>query len=73
MPATDFDAEVLVQDEPRTRETTEFNGKRVLVTGGTKGIGEAIVKRLLRGGATVIATARSAPAAGERLIAYTEP
>jgi len=28
--------------EPQTRETTEFNGKRVLVTGGTKGIGEAV-------------------------------
>jgi NAD(P)-dependent dehydrogenase (short-subunit alcohol dehydrogenase family) len=40
----------------------EFTGKRALVTGGTKGIGEAIVARLVRGGATVIATARSAPA-----------
>ena len=40
----------------------EFIGKRALVTGGTKGIGEAIVARLVRGGATVIATARSAPA-----------
>src|SRR3954464_14912699 len=40
----------------------EFSGKRVLVTGGTKGIGEAIVNRLLRGGATVLATARTTPA-----------
>jgi NAD(P)-dependent dehydrogenase (short-subunit alcohol dehydrogenase family) len=53
-----------MQNEPRTRETTEFNGKRVLVTGGTQGIGEAIVKRLARGGATVITTARSVPAGG---------
>src|SRR5262249_29854364 len=53
-----------MQNEPRTRETTEFNGKRVLVTGGTQGIGVAIVKRLVRGGATVISTARSVPAGG---------
>ena len=39
----------------------EFNGKRVLVTGGTKGAGKATADRFLRGGATVIITARSAP------------
>jgi NAD(P)-dependent dehydrogenase (short-subunit alcohol dehydrogenase family) len=42
----------------------EFDGKRVLVTGGTRGIGEAIVNRLLRGGARVLAVARSIPADG---------
>jgi len=42
-------------------DATEFSGKRVLVTGGTKGIGEAIVNRLLRGGAKVLATARTIP------------
>jgi NAD(P)-dependent dehydrogenase (short-subunit alcohol dehydrogenase family) len=41
--------------------TSEFNGKRVLVTGGSKGIGEAIVNRLRSGGGTVFATARSVP------------
>jgi NAD(P)-dependent dehydrogenase (short-subunit alcohol dehydrogenase family) len=39
----------------------EFNGKRVLVTGGTKGAGKAVADRFLQGGATVIITARSAP------------
>ena len=39
----------------------EFAGKRALVTGGTKGMGQAIVDRLCRAGATVITTARSVP------------
>jgi len=43
-------------------DASEFTGKRILVTGGTKGIGEAIVNRLRRGGGTVFATARSIPA-----------
>ena len=51
-------------NEPQSREATEFNGKRVLVTGGTKGIGEAIVSRLRYGGATVLATARANPTGG---------
>jgi NAD(P)-dependent dehydrogenase (short-subunit alcohol dehydrogenase family) len=36
----------------------EFAGKRVLVTGGTKGIGAAIVTRLQQGGARLATTAR---------------
>jgi NAD(P)-dependent dehydrogenase (short-subunit alcohol dehydrogenase family) len=43
-------------------DTIEFSGKHVLVTGGTKGAGKAIADRFLKGGATVIVTARSAPA-----------
>jgi NAD(P)-dependent dehydrogenase (short-subunit alcohol dehydrogenase family) len=39
----------------------EFSGKRILVTGGTKGAGKAIAHRFLQGGATVAITARSAP------------
>jgi NAD(P)-dependent dehydrogenase (short-subunit alcohol dehydrogenase family) len=43
-------------------DSNEFTGKRILVTGGSRGIGQAIVSRLLRGGATVLATARTIPA-----------
>jgi len=42
-------------------QANEFAGKRVLVTGGTKGAGKAIADRFRLGGATVITTARSAP------------
>ena len=42
-------------------DANEFTGKRILVTGGTKGIGEAVVTRLRRGGGTVLATARNIP------------
>ena len=44
---------------PIQNDSDEFSGKRALVTGGTKGMGEAIVKRLRLSGATVITTARS--------------
>ena len=37
----------------------EFSGKRILVTGGTKGAGKAIVSRLAAGGAVIATTARS--------------
>jgi NAD(P)-dependent dehydrogenase (short-subunit alcohol dehydrogenase family) len=62
--AFDFMLEIFMPSELETRETNEFAGKRVLVTGGTQGIGEAIVKRLIAGGATVITIARSAPTDG---------
>jgi NAD(P)-dependent dehydrogenase (short-subunit alcohol dehydrogenase family) len=45
-------------------DANEFSGKRILVTGGTKGIGEAVVDRLRRGGGTVLATARTDPPSG---------
>jgi len=51
-----------MQNEPQALDGADFDGKRILVTGGTKGIGEAIVDRLRRGGGTVLATARSIPA-----------
>ncbi len=37
----------------------EFEGRRALVTGGSRGIGAAIAQRLLDSGATVVTTARS--------------
>ena len=42
-------------------DPTEFAGKRVLITGGTRGLGRATVDRFLAGGARVITSARSNP------------
>ncbi|WP_309384108.1 SDR family oxidoreductase [Cerasicoccus frondis] len=39
----------------------EFAGRRVFVTGGTKGAGEAMVRRFAAAGASVATTARRAP------------
>jgi len=39
----------------------ELEGRRALVTGGTKGIGQAIAMRLSEAGAKVLVTARTAP------------
>lgn len=39
----------------------ELTGRRALVTGGTKGVGAAVVKSFREAGMTVVATARSVP------------
>ena len=51
-------------------DPNEFMGKRVLVSGGTKGLGRATVERFLAGGAQVITSARGAvaPIAGVEFV-----
>src|SRR5215469_12571359 len=44
----------------------EFSGKRVLVTGGTKGMGASIVERFVASGASVATAARSPLPAHQR-------
>jgi NAD(P)-dependent dehydrogenase (short-subunit alcohol dehydrogenase family) len=39
----------------------EFDGRRGLVTGGKKGIGQSVAERLRDGGARVLTTARERP------------
>ena len=49
----------MTQTYPFAVSNDEFKSKRVLVTGGTKGMGEAVVRRFLLSGAEVATTARS--------------
>ena len=52
----------MTEPYPFPTSADEFADKRVLVTGGTRGIGAAVVRRFQLAGARVVATARSAPA-----------
>src|ERR1700680_1547567 len=48
-----------IAKRPFSIDEKEFAGKRILVTGGTSGMGEAFVRRLTAGGASVATTART--------------
>jgi NAD(P)-dependent dehydrogenase (short-subunit alcohol dehydrogenase family) len=50
----------------------EFNGKRVLVTGGTKGMGALIVERFVMSGASVATAARSPLPVDQRPTLYIQ-
>ena len=52
--------------KPFLVDPDELAGKRVLVTGGTQGMGEAIVRRLAAAGARVATTARSTLPEGQK-------
>jgi NAD(P)-dependent dehydrogenase (short-subunit alcohol dehydrogenase family) len=57
---------------PFALDASEFAGKRVLVTGGTQGMGEAIVRRLRAGSAKVATTARSPLPAGQSVDLFVQ-
>ena len=50
----------------------EFKGKRVLITGGTKGVGAATVQRFQMSGALVATTARSAYSEGDSSLLFVK-
>ncbi|WP_142051781.1 oxidoreductase [Pseudonocardia kunmingensis] len=52
--------------------TRELAGRRALVTGGTRGIGAAVVRHLLDAGAEVLTTARSATSTPPEGAAFVE-
>src|SRR6266404_3549226 len=49
----------MTSDYPFPVDRNEFSGKRVLITGGTKGLGASMAQRFVASGARVAVTARS--------------
>jgi len=49
----------MTSDYPFPVDRNEFSGKRVLITGGTKGLGASMAQRFVASGAQVAVTARS--------------
>ncbi|WP_328685933.1 SDR family oxidoreductase [Streptomyces sp. NBC_00343] len=58
-PGNGLDVTTSISESPSMSESLE--GRRALVTGGTKGTGAAIARRLSAAGATVLVTARGRP------------
>lgn len=52
---------------------TEYEGKKILVTGGTKGMGQAIAARFTAAGAEVMTTARTLPLKDPNRICSSRP
>jgi NAD(P)-dependent dehydrogenase (short-subunit alcohol dehydrogenase family) len=50
----------------------EFRGKRVLITGGTRGIGASTVQRFQMSGASVATTARTLPSNDDPSVQFTK-
>lgn len=48
--------------------TSPLSGKRALVTGGSRGIGAGVVRRLVADGAAVAFTYQSSPAPAQSLV-----
>ncbi len=56
---------------PFSVHSDEFKSKRVLVTGGTKGMGATMVERFRISGARIATTARSEPVGSEEDVLFT--
>src|SRR3981189_3309586 len=67
-----FHGRSIVTTSPFPIQDDEFKTKRVLVTGGTKGMGEAIVRRFTLSGASVATTTRSPLPDGQAVALFVQ-